>query len=426
MTLDRSIHRAIGAYRPRLFSALAVAAAAAALGGCAGHGQYTSEHIEQAQGKLDSMKAAVEWQMAQQQFLSGDLKKAERTVERALMLNPKVAKSHVLRGRILIEKGELEAARQCMLDAEAIDPQFAEAQYYIGFVHERFSQYGEAFTRYARASSLDEKNPQYTVAAGEMLVKQGKLDEAAEFLESAAKRYALNSAIRQSQGHVEMLRGNAAGAADALAEARLLAPDDLRVLEELVNAQVAAGRFNDADGNLDVLMRGDGFKDRRDLRVLKSRVLVALGRLAEARTLLVSLTGDEEGLRDVNAWMQLGLVSAKLNDPNRLRQASARVVALAPEMPEAHLLRATFYRTSGERDKAIGCVDRALELNPGMGSAMVMKAMIQTEMGQDRAAVATLRKAVELDPGNANARQLLAMIESGAMGGASAAVPDSR
>src|SRR5689334_14733375 len=99
------------AHRPiRSGSALALAACLAALTGCAGHGQYTQEGIKTAEERLAQMKSGTEWQMAQQQFLAGDLDKALKTVDSSIGLNPKVAKSHTLRGRILIEKGQLEAA----------------------------------------------------------------------------------------------------------------------------------------------------------------------------------------------------------------------------------------------------------------------------------------------------------------------------
>ena len=64
----------------RAIACLALAAAAT-LAGCSGakHGQYTQEHLSAAQVKMDMLKAGTQWQMANQQFLSGDLSKSLKT-----------------------------------------------------------------------------------------------------------------------------------------------------------------------------------------------------------------------------------------------------------------------------------------------------------------------------------------------------------
>ena len=54
-----------------------VAAAGGMVAGCSpGHGKYTGEFKDQAILRMNTMKAATSWDLAQQQFLSGDLKKA--------------------------------------------------------------------------------------------------------------------------------------------------------------------------------------------------------------------------------------------------------------------------------------------------------------------------------------------------------------
>src|SRR5687767_5935812 len=81
------------------------------LAGCAGHGNYTQERVNAAGARMSQLKSGTEWQMAQQQFLAGELDKSLKTVDRSIALNDQVPKSHTLRGRILVEKGRLEEAR---------------------------------------------------------------------------------------------------------------------------------------------------------------------------------------------------------------------------------------------------------------------------------------------------------------------------
>ncbi|MEL6740178.1 MAG: hypothetical protein AAFP26_05950, partial [Planctomycetota bacterium] len=77
------------------------------LGGCSGQGRYTREAVSQAEEKMSVIKAGTEWKMGEQAFLAGDLEKALRRVDASLSLNDTVTKSHVLRGRVLLEQGDL-------------------------------------------------------------------------------------------------------------------------------------------------------------------------------------------------------------------------------------------------------------------------------------------------------------------------------
>ena len=90
-------------------------------GGCVGHGGYTQEQTNAAKAKLAQLKAGLEWQTAMGDFLAGDFPKALRAVDNSIVLNDKVAKSHVLRGRILMEVGCLEGSLLSLAKAEEID-----------------------------------------------------------------------------------------------------------------------------------------------------------------------------------------------------------------------------------------------------------------------------------------------------------------
>ena len=55
-----------------------------------------------------------------------------------------------------------------------------------------------------------------------------------------------------------------------------------------------------------------------------------LDRPVEAREILIKLTSDQAGSKDVEAWIELGNVSYVLRDQNRLRMSSQRVLSMAP------------------------------------------------------------------------------------------------
>jgi tetratricopeptide (TPR) repeat protein len=375
MTDIRSCARPFASVRRRVLGAgtLLGLAALAAMSGCRGHGQHTSAAIRAAEERTAIVKSGVTWQQAQQQFLAGNLERALSTINTAIEINPNVARSHVLRGRILMEMGQLEAAYAAFTRAEQLDPSNVESRYYRGIVHERFSQPEEALECYRAAMELDRTNPQYVVAAGEMLVTLRRLDEATALLESGRAGFTHNAGIRQLLGQIAALRGDYAESARLLHEARLLAPDDDDLLEELIRAQIAAGQGAEAHLNLTALMRSGANAERRDLRLLQARALVLMRRFAEARSILLNLTAERDGEHDLAAWVELGEVCLHLEDWDRLRLITARIISLAPTRPDGYLQRAVMQRRTGQLEQAL------LTLGRAVGAARVDARLVQLE-----------------------------------------------
>ncbi|MGD9688794.1 MAG: tetratricopeptide repeat protein [Phycisphaerales bacterium] len=389
---------------------LTLAASLAALSGCAGHGAFTSKAIEEGAMKMSAVKSGVEWQQAHEQFLAGELMKASRSIENAIALNPTVAKSHVLRGRIMIERGELESARASLLRAEELDAENVESQYYLGIVHERFSQTEEAAKRYRNAAKLDPSSAQYVVAAAEMLVQLNRLDEAEALLNTPHESLTHNAAIRQTAGHVALLRHKPAEAVELLKQARLLAPDDASVLEDLVRAQMAAKGYADAEFNISVLLRDKKNQERRDLLHWQAECFAALNRLTDARGVLERLVRDDAGRSDVTAWIALGNVAAALRDQARLREAALRITSLAPERPDGYVMRAIYLRQTGELASALKAIDTALSLDEEAPTARLLRGLILQELGRTDEASDEISSLVDQHPHLAAARQLLDLI----------------
>lgn len=382
------------------------ALALAVLAGCQGHGEYTKEHIKDSQEKLAQMKSGTEWQMAQQQFLAGDLDKARKTIDKSLSLNDQVPKSHVLKGRILMEQGQLENARQCFLEAEKLDPTCVDAQYYMGIVHERFNQPEEALLRYTNAMGLDAANAQYVICAGDMMVQVGKLEEAKAFLLERRSNFEYNGAIRQSLGHIAVLQQQYPLAADYFSEALLLSPDDLTVTEDLARAQYSAQRFADAEVNLGKLLASERYATRRDIRHLQAKCMIASDRPVEARQVLVQLTSDPQGAADVDAWVDLGSASYILSDKVRLRNVASRLVTMAPQRHEGYMYKAMVQRIDGDLNAALASLELAAARTTTDSTPLLLMGMIEQDRGNVEAAKRSYAAATKIDP-NGPARRAL-------------------
>ncbi|MBX3364343.1 MAG: tetratricopeptide repeat protein [Phycisphaeraceae bacterium] len=395
-----------------------LALSAVLLAGCAGNGRYTTEGKNLATLRNAQLKSATEWSMAHQAFLAGDLERALKRIDQSIAINPTAPKSHVLRGRILAERGQLGPALEALKEAQQLDPGSFEACYYQGVVYERLTQYERALGMYRQADQLDTTNPQYAVAAAEMLIELGRLDEAEAYLLGMNDRFEHAAGVRQTLGHIAMLRGEPTTAVTLFSEARLLAPDDQSVVEDLIDAQIKVGNFAEAEFSLGVLLRSDANASRRDLKHMRARCLVELDRPMEARELLLDLTKSPDGDADVEAWLGLGRVSFALGDTRNARRAATRLTGLAPRRNEGYLLRALLDRDANRRHDALTALDQALRISPDDASVLTMRGLVLSELGRHDEAAASLRRAVTIDPANGSAQRLLAMVEPAAVAGA--------
>lgn len=385
------------------------------LGGCVGHGQYTSEFKEQAQERMAQLKAGTQWDMAQQQFLSGDLKKALRSVDQSIAISDTVSKSHLLRGRILIEMGRLEDAVASIDRAIELKPEDAEPHYYRGIVFERFSKPDEALASYRAAIEKDPTDPQYLLAASEMLVQLGRYDEARGLLEQGRADFQHNAGVRQTLGHIAMMQGDVPGAITNFNEACLLDPDDAALREDLAKAQFEAGQFADAEYSLRRTLDNKDYADRTDLKLMHARSLVAIDRPVEARDILVALSRDGRGANDPKILAALGDVSATIGDYNRVRECAARLIGVAPNEPEGYVLMATLHREKGDLPAAVAALDRAISVAGDDPSPALLQGLLYQRLNQPDLAARSYAAALRADPNCAEAQARLASVGGGVL-----------
>ena len=381
---------------------------ALALGACAGHGSYTRDAYSQGQQRIDALKSATEHDMAKQAYFAGDLSKALKSVDRSLALNPNVVTSHVLRGRILLEMGELDGALDALHRAEELGPENVDAQYFLGVTCERTVQLDEAITHYQRAADLDPEDAQYVVAAAEVLIDAGRVDDAEKFILSRRSVFEHNAGVRQTLGHIALIQGDDARALAMFGEARRLAPEDTDILEDLAQTQIKLGRYGEAATGLAKLLRDkDVAEHRRDLQHAYARCLVETGRFVDARDVYLGLTEGDDGAGDVEAWIGLGNVACILKDPYRQRGAANRVLALAPGREEGYLLRAIWHRRRGENDEAIKWLDAATRQCENAGVANTLRGVILTELGRTDEARESFEAALRANPNDKTIAGLL-------------------
>jgi tetratricopeptide (TPR) repeat protein len=392
--------------------ALSMAAGLAACGG-GKHGKYTGDFKAERESAKAVLKAATAYDMAHQAYLAGDLDKALKQIDNSIALNDEVVKSHLLRGRILQEMSDFQGALQALAAAIELDDQCHEAHYFQGIIYERIADQPNAVTAYMEAAEIAPSNPQYAIAVAEVLIDLNRIPEAQQFLEREGSSYQHSAGVAQTLGHIALMQDDARAAVEYFEKARLLAPENQDIMEDLVGAQMAVGKFAEAEYTLTQLLAIEGNETRRDLLHQKARCLLAVDRPVEARDVLLVLTGDDAGQSDVDAWVELGNVAYKLGDMARLRTASARVVALAPDRFEGYLLRGLWERRQGQPARALKSLSRAVQLREGDVTPLIVMGIVQRELGDNAAARQSLELASSEQPGNQTVQGFLRLMDQG-------------
>ena len=361
--------------------------------GCAGgHGKYTQEHISLAKEKMSFMKSATEWDLARQAFLSGDLEKALTKVNGSIAINDTVVKSHVLKSRILIEMGDLGNAIKSLNTAETLSPEDPDTQYYLGVVYERLNRPEEALTHFENACEFDDYNPSYAVAASEMMIDLDRSVEARRYLETIPM---INQDSKQAELHFR--------------DARLLAPDDTGILEQLIHTQMQNGHFAEAERNIAALLQSFEHKDRRDLKLLHAKALIGTQRPVEARSIYQELLSQTNGKSDLDAWIGLGNTSYSINDDRTARRAAARIVAIQPSLHDGYVLWAMIHRRGGDMDKALTAINDAIDRNNSDADLFAFRAVVQRDLGMTKGALSSAARALSLEPSN---KELVGFVRS--------------
>ena len=374
--------------------------AVANVGGCgAGNGKYTTERKNAEKARIDGLKSQTEHQMGLQSLMAGNLEKAEKHADKAITLSDDIARNWVLKGRIKLEQSDLQQAELAFRKAQELDAKDVDAVYFQAVLAERVLQRDEALKLYQQAAEMDTQNPQYTLAAAEMLIDLGRVDEAEQYLLGKQQAFRHTTGIQQTLGHIAMLKNDYANAEKYFSEARLLSPNENDVMEDLARAQFLNSNWADAESSFAKLMKQDANKNRSDLAFMQAKCLMSLDRNAQARDVLVELTKTDWGKNNTEAWINLGQAAYTLRDSARLRLSFARTIAIAPDRHEGYVLKGLHLQRMGDLDGAEREFRKAIERQASAENHMLL-GMAQSRNNKIEKARENFQQALQIDPSN--------------------------
>ncbi len=361
-----------------------------------------------AKNRWVELRSSMMLDMARQQFATGDLTQAQKTVKDGLSIDPKNADMHVLAGRISLERGKLERSYHLLNAAIELEPKNAEAYYYQGLVMQRWQRYEGSLEFYRQAYKHEPDNPAYLLAVSEILIELDSVDEAISLLEDKRQYFDQNAGVRAAIGHLYFMKGEPAVAAEYFHQASLLEPDNTQFIEEMSLSWAEAGEPLRAIEGLEKILRDPANKDRHDIKRALATACIQVNQTKRARQLFLELARSSEG--DVSDWIKLGELSFQENDLGGALQAASRVINLSPDRHEGYLLAGMVWQKRGSLNKALEMFDRASQAAPTSTEPLILRGLTLQKAGRHAAAAQAYQEALRRQPQDTRAKQLLAMV----------------
>lgn len=405
--------------KTRLPLILSAALIAASLTGCEASKAQTEQWADEGAQRWYSLKSEIALQMAEDQFNSGQLSLAENTIEESMVKDMENPGLWLMAGRIALEESKLETAYQRLNKAIAYgeeNPNIsikdkAKPYYYQGIVNQRWQRYDDAKAKYTLAYERDPEDVAYFLATVEMTIQLGQLDQAVEQLEDKAGYFDQNATVRALLGHVKRRQAKHAEAAMWFRQASMLAPEDMKLREEVARSLFDTGRFEEASRALRELIDTEYAGTRPDLHRLLAKSYVNLDKLREAREVYNTITQlDPTSTRD---WYQLGELAFRLGDEGTTLRAANRLINLTPDHYRGYLLAGMVWNRRDQLDRALSMFDRAAQLAPQQTIPLILRGMALQKNGRPAAAADAYKQALALDPDNARVQQLLTSVTEG-------------
>lgn len=320
-------------------------------------------------------------------------------------------------GRIYFEAGEYKDALEQLSLVDDKNPRYDEAQFYAGVAQDALGQTDQSL---ATLQKLAARLPLFEVYnnIGALLIKQKKYKEAIDHLKPATDASPRDTDTLFNLGYAYWLAKDSANAAATLKTETKLRPSDGEAFYVLSKAlsggadQPAATAASDQAKKLLASFAQWETKGAPQLARMKTsfskinyyRYKREQDERLNLQTHITSLTPQADQLlesarnaflagRDEDALASLG-----------------KLLQIAPQDYEAHLLMGRVYERKGDFDRATNALKAAVFWNPKLVTAHVLLGRIAVLKNDCAAAQASVDKALQIDVNNQDAQALKRLI----------------
>jgi len=370
-----------------------------------------------------------------------DLTKAEKSLRKANLIDPKFAEGHRALGRVLLEQGKPQAAASQFAYASDLRPGYWAAVAQQARIYRQEGQGKRAMELAEKALEVRPYDVEMREMLGELLWEAAELDRALVELEKVVAIQPRNLPARRTLAQVYAAKGAIPDLAAELERVQELAPDDLEVKLDLGSAYQRMGAPDRAISAYEEVVKrqpkntqawkllGDCHRQQKE----PDKAILAYQRLKklapeDPRPFFLLGAAYEESGDDVRAeaafqdaqqfrrylgeaWTNLGSIAFRRGDLAKANWYLSRAVVRAPARPKAHYNYALVLSAKKERDRALDELRVAGDLDPQDAEIRYLAGVILLRQGRLDEAKVQFQEALKRRPDHPDAKHNLALLE---------------
>lgn len=329
-------------------------------------------------------------------------------LDHALTLNENNAKALASKGRLLFEQSRDEEAIRYLRRSAELDSEEALTCITLGRALRQTGEYDEALKVLDKGLKLDPENALGLLTRAQVLHSLGRLDEALLSIKQAIELAPESYSAHAELGSILFDQRQNDAALLAVNEALRLDPKNVFALGTKADILQTIGDFEEARKAIDDALALDS--DRLWLLRIKGQVLNALEEHEQAIECFDRILSKEP--EDVTALHHKGIALLGLSRNEQALELFEHVQKIEPQnvtimVTIAFTLLFDDKYSEEKLNKALECLEQALELRPDDSWALSIKGAALCDLGEYAESIQALSQAAELDPTDIDSRTYL-------------------
>ena len=350
-----------------------------------------------AKERWDKISAQIKFTLAQQLYDNGNYERAENTVRQCLDADPQIAPAHLLLGKLLLAKDDVDDAVGELQRTVDIDPKLDEAWYLLGVSAQQQRDQAKAFECYEKAMSLKPANVDYALAVAELQVARDNCEQAQALLSDKMAAMPQDISLKIAAADLMCRLGKEDQAIKLYEQAMLMTSDNDDIAEALGYCYMFSDKWKQAADIFYELVRQCQNEQEKKL-YLEVAALCSMecGQYDTAVRCYHQLQTEE---RDNAAiWTKMGQAALGAGAVDRALRCGREALALRPDYADALTLVGCAQYARGDYAQALKAFEKITPDHDNGGFLWVMRARCCERLGQINRAKEARKKASEMDP----------------------------